>query len=66
MVNEACSTWSCFGGNKRFPTFAVILLVLSGLWLLNEIEVIKMEVPWIPIILIIVAISWIIDHYVKK
>jgi len=57
---------SCFGGNKRFPTFAVILLVLSGLWALNEIEVIKMEVPWIPIILIIVTIGWIIDYYVKK
>ena len=49
-----------YGG---FPTFAVILLVLSVLWLLSEMAILTVNVPWIPVILIIVAIGWIIKHY---
>jgi hypothetical protein len=49
-----------------FPTFAIILLVLGILWLLSELNIILVEVPWIPIILIIVAIGLIFNRVIKK
>ena len=51
---------------SSFPTFAVIVLVLSVLWLLNSMGVLTVEVPWLPVILIIIAIGWIIHHYSRK
>jgi hypothetical protein len=48
---------------KGFPTFAVIILVLSIIWLLTELGLITINLPWIPIIFIIIAIGWIINHY---
>ena len=50
---------------KGFPTFAVILLVLAGLWLLGELNVININVPWFPLIIVIVAIGMIVNHYRK-
>ena len=50
----------------RFPTFAVILLVVGILWLLNELNVLAVNIPWWPVILIIVAIGWIVNSYTKK
>ena len=54
-----------FGRRRRkgFPTLAVILLVLAGLWLLSELGILVINVPWIPIVLIIIAIGLIYDHY---
>jgi len=56
----------CFGSGKGFPTFAVILFVLATIWLLTELGVITINIPWFPVILIIVALGWIIEHYTKK
>jgi len=52
-----------FRRKTRFPTFAVILLIVGLLWLLNELKVITINIPWIPIILIIIAIGMIINRY---
>ncbi len=51
---------------KKFPTFAVIVLVLALIWLLNELGVLIMEIPWFPLILIIVAVGWIVNHYSSR
>ena len=53
----------CVGG---FPTFAVIVLVLAVLWLLGEMKILTVNVPWLPVILIIIALGWIINFYKKK
>ncbi len=53
----------CIGG---FPTFAVIVLVLAVLWLLGDMGILGVNVPWLPVILIIVAIGWIVNQYHKK
>ena len=45
----------CCGGN--FPTFAVILLVIGVLWLLSDLGVITVDVPWVPVVLIIIALG---------
>jgi len=48
---------------RKFPAFAVILLLISISWLLNDLRIITINLPWLPIILGVVAISWIIDRY---
>ncbi len=53
----------CFAG--RFPTFAVILLVFSVLWLLSDLGVITVRIPWLPIVLMVVATGWIMEFYSK-
>lgn len=50
---------------RRFPTFAMILLILGLLWLLNSIGALIINIPWLPVILIIVAIGMIINRYQK-
>lgn len=47
---------------KRFPTFALIVLVFAVVWLLKDLGMINIGVPWIPAILIIVAIGMIINR----
>ena len=48
---------------KRFPIFPVIVLVVGLLWLAGDLQMITVDVPWLPVILIIVAVGWIINHY---
>jgi hypothetical protein len=48
---------------NRFPTFGFLLLVFGVLWLLSDLNVIKVDVPWWPVLLIVISIGWIINHY---
>ncbi len=57
--------FSCYHG-RRFPTFAVILLVVGVLWLLSELNLFTVNIPWWPAILIVIAIGWIFNSYSKK
>ena len=59
------NSWSgCFGiGEKRFPSFAIIVLVLGILWFLNGVGILTIDVPWFSVILIIISLGWIINHY---
>lgn len=50
---------------KKFPTLAVILLVVGVIWLLSAVNIITIDLPWIPIILIIVAIGLIVNRYMN-
>jgi len=49
-----------------FPTFALIVLLIGVFWLLSDLNVLKVNVPWVPIVIIVVAIGWIIDHFTGK
>jgi hypothetical protein len=51
---------------SKFPTLAIILLVLGVIWLLNDLDVLAINLPWIPIALIIVAVGMIINRYFGK
>lgn len=52
---------------KKFPTFASILLVVGVIWLLSELGVISViRIPWIPVVLIFIAISMLYSHYYKN
>lgn len=61
------NSWhGCCGiGDKRFPSFAIIVLVLGVLWFLNGVGILTTNIPWFPAILIILSIGWIINHYKK-
>jgi len=52
-----------FKKKRKFPTFAIILLVVGLIWLLNELQVISIDIPWIPVVLVIVAIGMILNRY---
>jgi len=44
---------------RRFPTFAIIVLVFAVVWLLSDLKLVTVNVQWIPVILIIIAIGMI-------
>jgi hypothetical protein len=48
--------------HRFFPTFAVVLLVIGVLWLLSELGVMTIQIPWVPVVLIVVAIGMIINR----
>lgn len=49
--------------NKRFPTLAVILLVFAVTWLFSDLGYFAIDIPWIPTILIVVAIGMIWNRF---
>jgi len=49
-------------GKKRFPTFGAILLAIGVIWLLNDLEVVPVDLPWVPIVVIVIAIGLLINH----
>ena len=59
------SCWSMCCGSKRFPTIPSILLIVGVLWLLSDLKIITVDIPWWPVILIIVAVGWIANSYSK-
>jgi len=42
---------------------AVILLVVGIIWLLSELKLIDVNIPWIPVILIVISIGWIFNRF---
>jgi len=50
----------------KFPTFAVILLVVGLVWLLNDLKVLAINLPWVPIVLVIIAVGMIVNRYKSK
>lgn len=51
---------------KRFPVLAVILLIFAVSWLLSDLGYWNVDIPWIPTILVVVAVGWIINRYVSN
>jgi len=49
---------------RRFPTFALLVLVFAVIWLLKDLGVIVIDVPWVPVILIIIALGMIINRFI--
>jgi hypothetical protein len=46
----------------KFPVLWTLLLVFSLSWLLNDFGVISIKIPWIPTVLLIIAIAMIINR----
>ena len=52
--------------NGKFPTFPTILIVIGVLWLLNELKILPFELPWLPIVIIIIGLGMYINSSDKK
>ncbi len=50
----------------KFPFFGVILLLIGVIWLLQELEYLTADVPWVPLLLIVVAMGVIVNRYSRK
>lgn len=48
-----------------FPTLAVILLVAGIVWAVDALGYLNIDFPWLPVVLIIVAIGMIINRYTR-
>jgi len=48
---------------KRFPALASVLLVVGVLWLLNDLKIITIDIPWIPLALIAVSLGMIYNRF---
>jgi hypothetical protein len=49
---------------RSFPVLGFIILVFAGLWLLREMNIIDLKVPWLPVVLIIIAIGIIFNRLI--
>ena len=49
----------------KFPALAVILLLLGIVWLLNSMGVYTIDIPWLPVVVIIVAVAMIFNRFSK-
>lgn len=50
---------------KRFPTFAFLILIIGVIWLLQELNFLTIDVPWIPLVIIALSLGWIINSLIK-
>jgi len=48
---------------KKFPILAAILLVIGIVWFLNDLRVLTINVPWVPLVILIIALGMIINRY---
>ena len=48
---------------KKFPMLALILLIFAVVWFVSEFYNLNINLPWIPLILIVVALGMIINRY---
>ncbi|WP_321418096.1 hypothetical protein [uncultured Methanomethylovorans sp.] len=51
---------------ETFPTIPVIILVTGILWLINELNILTINIPWFPVVLIIVGVAGLIEFYKRK
>lgn len=47
----------------RFPTFAFLILIAGIIWLLTELGVLTIDIPWLPLVVIVLSAGWIVNHY---
>jgi len=50
----------------KFPTLAVILLVTGIMWTIESLGFLNIDFPWLPVVLIIVAIGMIANRYGRR
>ena len=47
----------------KFPVLAVILLIFAITWFFNEMGYIRINPPWLPIILGVIAVGMIFNRF---
>ena len=49
----------------NFPTLAVILLIVGIIWAIDSLGYLVIDFPWLPVVLIIIAIGMIVNRYTR-
>lgn len=52
--------------NRVFPTFWVVVFLLAAVWFIGEFWHVDFDFPWLPAIIILIALGAIINHYGAK
>ena len=53
------------GKTSKFPTLAVILLIFAIVWIFSELGYLAISIPWIPVVIAIIAIGMIFNRFSK-
>lgn len=53
-------------GKSSFPIFWSIALVVAFVWFLRELGYLNIDIPWLPLILVIICMGGIVNHFNKK
>ena len=53
-------------GKRRFSSFWAIILIVALVWFFNELGYLNFNIPWLPLVLIIIALGAIINHLMGK
>ena len=48
---------------SKFPVFAVILLIFALVWLFSELGYWTIDLPWLPVILVVIAIGMVFNRF---
>jgi len=48
---------------NKFPTLALIVLIFAVVWFFSELYGVYVNVPWLPLILIVVALGWVFNRF---
>jgi hypothetical protein len=48
---------------QKFPVLAVLILILGLSWLLQETGVVNLDLPWLPVIVVVAAIGMIWNRF---
>jgi len=53
----------CCKHGHGFPAVAGLILLIGILWLLADLKVIALEIPWVPVLVIILSLGMIVKHH---
>lgn len=59
LRTNMCCRW-------RFPTFSVLLLAVGLIWLFSEMGYIAVNIPWLPVLLILLAFGIIVNSFMNR
>lgn len=50
----------------KFPVFAVIVLLFALVWLFSDLGYWYLNVPWLPVIVAVIAVGMIFNRFNKE
>jgi hypothetical protein len=50
---------------RKFPVVGVLLLIVAIVWLLSDLGILTINIPWLPVVLGVVAIGLIYNRIRK-
>ena len=50
--------------HRKFPILGFLVLIFAGLWLLRETDVIDIRLPFLPVLLVVIAVAIIFNRLI--